>query len=435
MQLMGLGFKLRVKNVFNCLAIFLLLFSLMWAAAPGTAVANTGAGSPAKSLVVNINDSGEIIPVHTYTIDEMTALTSGQVVYYSSIDSMPAPVVTIARGVTLNALVADINAKYSAGVTITPGTFKGIKLYATDSWSAIYTYDYLYGATRYYYPELVNKWDSDNQVTGPGSSANPVEVEPMLAVYSYQSRFLTDLNPGQMLDPADAGSNIFRFCFGQTASDIANSTITNSRFGKWVNRLDILLPDRPAAPALTADSTDNNVGHAIEITFTDDAAWRNAITGITVNGGALQSGRYTVAGSKITIDADVFGAAGAYTIVIKAQGYKDATAVQKMVNLFQDWPAASTEPVPGGKTWTIRFSQPVSTTPSLHEHIYVTDASGKRLDVTCEIATEDQKSIKVVAPNEGYRSGESCTLWVKGSLRSATGKQLKQPVKMQFKIS
>ncbi len=706
MQLEKLGFRPNAKGMVSCLPLVTFLLSVLFMAMPGTAIAKSEDSPAATEFVVNINDNGEIIPVHTYTIDEMEALTSSDVVYYSSIDSMPAPNITIAKGVTLNALVDDMNDKYDANITITPTILEKIKLYATDGWASTYTNDYLYGATRYYYPELVNKWDEDNQKTGPGSDANPVEVQPIFATYSHQARFLTDLDPSQMLGPTDEGSTTFRFCFGQTEDEITGNKITNNRFGRWVNRMDIVLqqaeapeialdpntklgedvvltfednqtwreaisivrvddidlaqdkytveagkiiidssvftkakdytiyvkasnykattvtqtmnqaPVQPltppeltadsidnivgnpveitftdnaawrgtitevkvggtvlgsdkytkaegkitinagvfgaagdytivikatgyedvsvtqqikevvvepsAPPVLIADSTDNTVGNAIDITFTDNAAWRRAITGVIVNGNTLQSDKYTVVGGKFTIDAGIFGAAGTYTIVIKAQGYKDVILVQQvkeielitpptltadvtdnnvghaivitftddpvwrgainevtvdgasisgkyqvsngkitinagvfgsvkdyeivvkasdyedaivtqnMVDPFQDWPASPTEPVPGGKTWTIRFSQPVSPTQSLKEHIYVTDAAGKRVDVTCEI--EGHKSIKVVAPKEGYRSGASYTLWVKGSLQSATGKQLKQPVKLQFKI-
>ncbi len=83
-------------------------------------------------------------------------------------------------------------------------------------------------------------------------------------------------------------------------------------------------------PALTADTTGNEIGQMVEITFTDDADWRGAITGIEVNGSDLSSEQYTVSEGNINIIADVFTAAGDYTIVVTATGYEDASVTQTM---------------------------------------------------------------------------------------------------------
>ncbi len=245
MHLMKWGLKTHSRKPIACVVALIMLFSMLGLGNPGAVLAKTDTSTSAESLVVNIVDNGEIIPVHDYTIAEMEALSVSNAVYYSSIDSMPAPNVAIARGVLFSDLVADINAKYNANVTIGADTLKSIKLYATDDWSSIYTYDYLFGATRYYYPRLVETWDSDNQVVGPGAADNPVAVEPMFALSSCQERFLTDLSH-PLLGPTDEGSTTFRFCFGQTENDITNNTVTNNKFGRWVNRIDIVLPDGPA---------------------------------------------------------------------------------------------------------------------------------------------------------------------------------------------
>jgi uncharacterized protein YjdB len=81
-------------------------------------------------------------------------------------------------------------------------------------------------------------------------------------------------------------------------------------------------------PALTADTTDNNVGQAVNLAFTDDAAWSAAITGITVNGTALTGEQYSMSDGSITINAGVFTGGGDYSVVVSANGYNDATVVQ-----------------------------------------------------------------------------------------------------------
>ncbi|MDD4170863.1 MAG: DUF1533 domain-containing protein [Syntrophomonas sp.] len=330
MQLLKRGLKPLGIGVVACLVALIMLFSMLVLTNPGSALAKTDTSPAATEFVVNINDNGEIIPVHTYTIDEMIALTSDEVVYYSSIDAMPAPNITIAKGVTFSALVDDINAKYDANVTIGADTLKGFRLYATDSWQKNYTYDYIFGATRYHYPRLVETWDNENCVVGEGCTGNPVEVEPIFATYSYQERWLTNLDPNQMVGPADEGSTTFRFCFGQTENEITNNVITNFNFGRWVNRLDIILPAGPAAPLLTPDSTDNTVGNAAEITFTDDQTWREAISIVRVDGIDLTQDEYTTEAGKITINSSVFTEAKDYSIYVKASNYKKATVTQTM---------------------------------------------------------------------------------------------------------
>ncbi|OBR90770.1 NHL repeat protein [Clostridium ragsdalei P11] len=82
------------------------------------------------------------------------------------------------------------------------------------------------------------------------------------------------------------------------------------------------------APALTADSSNNTVGQSVDLTFKDDTAWRGAVTGVTVNGKSVDSGKYSTAAGKITIDGSVFTAAGDYKIAVQATGYNDAEVTQ-----------------------------------------------------------------------------------------------------------
>ncbi|MDD3652570.1 MAG: DUF1533 domain-containing protein [Desulfotomaculaceae bacterium] len=84
----------------------------------------------------------------------------------------------------------------------------------------------------------------------------------------------------------------------------------------------------PDPPALTADVSDNIVGQPVELTFTDDADWRAAITSVSVDGADLVDGEYTISDGKITISADVFTEAKDYTVVVKATGYEDACVMQ-----------------------------------------------------------------------------------------------------------
>ena len=79
---------------------------------------------------------------------------------------------------------------------------------------------------------------------------------------------------------------------------------------KYVTGIIVTKPVVLDPPVLTADTTDNTVGNDMDITFTDDADWRSAITGITVGGSALTEGQYTVTTGNINIAAGVFTEAG-----------------------------------------------------------------------------------------------------------------------------
>lgn len=81
-------------------------------------------------------------------------------------------------------------------------------------------------------------------------------------------------------------------------------------------------------PTLVADSTDNTMRNPIELSFTDDISWRSAISKIAVNDRVLSGDQYSITEGKIIIDASIFTVADSYTIVIKADGYPDATLVQ-----------------------------------------------------------------------------------------------------------
>jgi hypothetical protein len=104
-------------------------------------------------------------------------------------------------------------------------------------------------------------------------------------------------------------------------------------------------------PALIPDTTDNLVGRPVEITFTDDPAWRAAVTEVTVNGSSI-AGRYTLAAGVLTIEAGVFPAAGNYTVVVKAAGYPDAAVTQPILGPGAAY-AVTAEPSPHYQAGTV----------------------------------------------------------------------------------
>lgn len=87
-------------------------------------------------------------------------------------------------------------------------------------------------------------------------------------------------------------------------------------------------------PTLTAAGS-ATVDAAFDVTFTDDATWRAAITGITIGGTPLTAG-WSESSGKITFTpssstpAGLLQTAGSKSIVVAATGYTDATVTQSI---------------------------------------------------------------------------------------------------------
>ncbi len=84
---------------------------------------------------------------------------------------------------------------------------------------------------------------------------------------------------------------------------------------------DIKLKEVKGGPQLTADTTENQAGHEIELTFPDDPGWREAISGVQINGNAAAMEKVTIGQSSIRLDPSLFLSPGSYTIAILADGY------------------------------------------------------------------------------------------------------------------
>jgi hypothetical protein len=143
-------------------------------------------------------------------------------------------------------------------------------------------------------------------------SPNPIDLS------SYSNPILAYERDGQAFEDIYGGET--------TYLRLATET-TNIKYVYWMTVSQAAL----TAPVLTADNSDNEVGQEINLSFADDADWRAAISGITVNGIALADGQYTVTAGNISLAAEVFTEAGDYEIAVQAAGYEDATVTQTIV--------------------------------------------------------------------------------------------------------
>ena len=158
-----------------------------------------------------------------------------------------------------------------------------------------------------------------------------------------------------------------------------------------------------AAPVLTADTEGNEVGQPIDITFTDDADWRAAITGVTVDGSALTSGQYTVTAGNINIAAGVFTASGEYVIVVKATGYSDASVSQSITAASAEAPAAAftADKTSGTAPLTVQFTDQSTNEPASWEWDFNNDGTvdSTAQNPTYEYSAAGTYSVKLTASN------------------------------------
>lgn len=85
------------------------------------------------------------------------------------------------------------------------------------------------------------------------------------------------------------------------------------------------------APSLTADATDNDIEHDIDIEFTDDAVWRAAVTSVSVNGIALDAADYSLTAGNLFIASSAFPTQADYIVAVDADEYYRSSVIQEIV--------------------------------------------------------------------------------------------------------
>lgn len=107
---------------------------------------------------------------------------------------------------------------------------------------------------------------------------------------------------------------------------------TNYKFG--LLQLQVRKPTTHA-PVLQGSHDPLFSGEQLDLFFADSASWRQAITGIEINGVPLRVDQYQIEPGRIRIDASAFDENhynGAHWIVITAPGYRHATVEQQVVS-------------------------------------------------------------------------------------------------------
>lgn len=89
--------------------------------------------------------------------------------------------------------------------------------------------------------------------------------------------------------------------------------------------------------------------------------------------------------------------------------------------------------VNSNKTWTVKFTQELTLDELNKASIVVKDSKGTIIPVNLQPGA-DGKTILILPPSEGYKSGESYTLTLSDNIKNIKGKKLKTNTDMHFSI-
>ncbi|MXN90741.1 T9SS type A sorting domain-containing protein [Flavobacterium sp. Sd200] len=107
------------------------------------------------------------------------------------------------------------------------------------------------------------------------------------------------------------------------------------RFGLTWDDVTPAAPAGVVTPTLVADITDNNVDNDIDITFTDDAVWRAAVTEVKIGAEVLTSGTdYDLTEGSLKLKPSglniLLTVSGSKEVTVVAAGYDDAVLTQQI---------------------------------------------------------------------------------------------------------
>ncbi|MDD2511241.1 MAG: stalk domain-containing protein [Syntrophomonas sp.] len=220
-----------------------------------TSFSPTRDGTPSETLTVKVGYFGT--PYNTLKVFAFSELEAMANLYqaYTFIDSMPAVVLDSAQGVKL------VDILESCAIDI--NSIDKLYFYTTDvnkGWYQSLSKSYLLDTKRYYYPNLPERWDYDEEEALPGAEEGAIPVEPIIAIRDYWKRFATTPDFTQMVE-----SNGFRLVFGQADT----STITSMRSAKWIREISVMLIGKPPDQvSLNQNSINAKVGSSVQLEAT-----------------------------------------------------------------------------------------------------------------------------------------------------------------------
>jgi len=227
-----------------------------------------------------------------------------------------------------------------AGLLQTAGS-KSIVVTATGYSNATVSQDIGFGAAA--------KLGITQQPTAPASNGAVLAQQPVVVIQDQYGNTVTSSSAsvnaavgsgtwtigGTSSISASSGVATFTGLTATSAAAVTGATINFSSSGLTGITSGTFNIPAPPPPTLTA-AVGATVDGAFDVTFTDNASWRTAITSITINGTPLTAGWDKSNAGKITFTpssstpASLLQTAGSKSIVIAATGYSNATVTQSI---------------------------------------------------------------------------------------------------------
>ncbi len=157
------------------------------------------------------------------------------------------------------------------------------------------------------------------------------------------------------------GTATFTNLSATTLSGVTGATITftsGSLTSITSNTFNIPGPPAPTLAAATGATVDS----PFTVTFTDNSAWRAAITGITVGGTALDPAAYAVSVGQIVFTpaaSTLLQSSGSKTIVVSATGFANASVTQSLAAGVATRLGVATQPVANAANGLALTTQPI----------------------------------------------------------------------------
>ncbi len=210
-------------NTKKYLSIFLVILIFFITMSPAKTLAGGDEG-----LSISVKSGGQSSVVARFTLSELQAMKQTKQ-SFSSVDPMPAPSITLAKGVLLDELLRQANIDVSQVVSI--------KLTSDDGWVKTFTREAVLDSPRYFFPDIVTAWESASPNPpefAPNAEQNKKVVQPMLALSYFQERF--NANPDWSKLNSNEG---IKFCYGQ--QNIEDQVMLT--YGKYISGIEVTLKE------------------------------------------------------------------------------------------------------------------------------------------------------------------------------------------------
>ena len=366
----------------SALLIFTMALGIFTLGMFSAAEAKTAESAQAENIFFYVtNKDGKNVLLGVLSCSELKAISHGQLsalmtgtdtgknYYFSCTDNLPTTAYTEAQGFTLPELIAYVkNHSQVQGVEAIAYTGSD-KLYfmATDSngsYNKNWTYDQLYGDTKYYFPDLFTLWSSDWEISDAFYSptdTNPIPLDIYNSTYRdgdvYYEDKRTAFANGQLTVPIlatklemDRTSNLsaqisanhgnvtgclqnaltsdraLQLCMPQSEAVLMSGNRTAYHYFAWVYNLKLVMADAPDIASLgTVEApcaiVTNNDG---VLSITMNCATQGASIYYSLTDGAPQT-LYT--GEAVTWDVgdrDLASNPVTFTMAAVKTGYDDA---------------------------------------------------------------------------------------------------------------